>query len=73
MHACMYVCMYVCIYVCMYICMYVCMYVGMYVGMYVCEGGFSKRYSLKLYKKTYFVTNRRNFGLFAPKSMRFPS
>ena len=49
---CVFVC--VCVCVCIYVYMYVYMYVCMYVCVYVCLGGFSKRYSLKLYKKASF-------------------
>ena len=46
--------------------MYVCMRVCMFVSMHVYLGGFSKRYSLKLYKRP-LISNRRNFGSRAPK------
>ena len=77
MHACMHVCMYVCIYVCMYVSMYVCIYVSMYlciyVCMYVCMGGWIFQKVLAEIVQKALISNRPNFGLFAPKSMRFPS
>ena len=64
----------------MYICMHVCMYVRTYVRMYVCMSGwiFQKvlaeivQKDLILSQKA-LISNRRNLGLFAPTSMRFPS
>ena len=64
----------------MFVCMYVFMYVCMYVCVSVCLSGciFQKvlaeivQKGLILSQKGLF-SNRRNFGLFAPKSMRFPS
>ena len=65
---------------CVYICMYACMYVCMYVYMYICISGwiFQKvlaeivQKDLILSQKA-LISNRRNLGLFAPTSMRFPS
>ena len=44
-----------------YFCLFVCSYVCMYVCMYVCLGGFSKRYSLKLYKKDSLCHKKAQF------------
>ena len=75
---CVFVC--VCVCVCMYICIYVCLYVCVYVYMCVCMSGwiFQKvlaeivQKGLILSQKR-LISNCRNFGLLAPKSMRFPS
>ena len=77
---CVHVCMHVCMCVCMYACMYVCMYVFMYVCMYEYMSGwiFQKVLAEIVQKGPIFsqkglISNHRNFGLFSPKSMRFPS
>ena len=64
----------------MNVCMYECMYVCMCVCMYECISGwiFQKvlaeivQKDLILSQKA-LISNRRNLGLFAPTSMRFPS
>ena len=69
-------------YVSMYVCMYVsvCMYIYIYLCMYVCMSGWIFQEVLaKIVQKDLIlsqkrlISNRRNFGLLAPKSMHFPS
>ena len=82
----LYVCMYVhvckCVHVCMHVCMFVCMHVCMcvYVCMYEYMSGwiFQKVLAEIVQKGPIFsqkglISNHRNFSLFSPKSMRFPS
>ena len=79
-YVCMYVRMYACTYVCMNVCMYVCMCVCMYVCMYVCLSGWIFQNVLAeivqkdlILSQKALISSRRNLGLFAPTSMRFPS
>ena len=65
------------IYIYIYICMYVCMYIYIYIYIYIWLD-FQKvlaeivQKGLILSQKA-LISNRRNLGLFAPKSMCFPS
>ena len=82
---CMCVCMFVCLSVCPSVCMYVCMSVSLSVCVYVCVcvcvcacvyvcmcGWIFQQVLPEMVQKG-LISNRRIFGLFAPKSMRFPS
>ena len=86
-YVCMYVCMFVCLSVCLSVCMYVCMSVSLSVYVYVCVcvcvcvcacvyvcmcGWIFQQVLPEMVQKG-LISNRRIFGLFAPKSMRFPS
>ena len=71
---------YISVCVCVCLCVYVYMYICMFICMCVCMSGwiFQKvlaevvQKGLILSQKR-LISNRRNFGLLAPKSMRFPS
>ena len=71
MYACKYVC--ICRFVCV-CCVYVCLYIYIYISGWIFQKVLAEivQKDLILSQKA-LISNRRNLGLFAPTSMRFPS